>query len=50
MLTLPEREIEVDGRAAIVTCFQSVTGQSRLDVVSARDTFELIAVYGGSGE
>ena len=48
--TLPEREIEVDGRAAILASFESVAGTARLDVVSLRDTFEVIGVYGAPRE
>lgn len=43
--TLPEREIEHEGRTAIVTSFQAVTDPARLDVVSARDTFEVLGIY-----
>ena len=44
--TLPEREIEVDGRPAILTSFQSVAGTARLDVVSLRDNFQVIRIHG----
>jgi RNA polymerase sigma-70 factor (ECF subfamily) len=42
--TLPEQEIEANGRAAIVTRFESLTSTARLEVVSARDTAEIIHV------
>jgi predicted RNA-binding Zn-ribbon protein involved in translation (DUF1610 family) len=42
---LPEREVDVDGRPAIVTSFRSVTGAARLDLVSAADTLSLLAVH-----
>ena len=45
---LPEREIEVDGRAVIVTSFVSVSDAARLDVISAADTLAVLAVYGQS--
>ncbi len=43
--TLPDREVEADGRAALVTRFQSVTGAASLDVVTARDTYEVLGVH-----
>ena len=46
---LPERAIEVAGRAAIVTRLASLDGSARLDVVSARDTFEPLAVHSAPG-
>jgi RNA polymerase sigma factor (sigma-70 family) len=44
--TLPEREVEAAGRAALVTSFESVADAARLDVVSARDTYEILSVHG----
>jgi hypothetical protein len=46
--TLPEQRIEVDGTPAIVTSFESLTDQTRLDVVSACATFEVLAIHGPS--
>lgn len=46
--TLPEREIEVAGRPAIVTVFESLTDSAHLDIVSALDTYETLQIYGGS--
>jgi hypothetical protein len=46
MQLLPEREVEAAGRSAIVTTFQSLTGQARLEVVTARDVFEIISIHG----
>jgi RNA polymerase sigma-70 factor (ECF subfamily) len=43
--TLPEREVEAAGRAALVTSFESVTDRARLDIVSARDTYEILSVH-----
>lgn len=43
---LPDQHIEVDGRAAIVTSFESVTNNARLDVVCAYDTYEVLRIYG----
>lgn len=45
--TLPEREIEVAGRPAIVTVFESLTDTTHLDIVSALDTYEPLHIYGG---
>ncbi|HKG25766.1 MAG TPA: RNA polymerase sigma factor [Thermomicrobiales bacterium] len=45
---LPDREIEANGRPAILSSFESVTDAARYDVVSARDTFELLGIYGDS--
>jgi RNA polymerase sigma-70 factor (ECF subfamily) len=42
---LPPREVEVDGSAARVTGYESVTGHARLDVVATRDTCRLIAIH-----
>ena len=46
MRSLPPYEVETDGRPAIVTRFESVTEQARLEVVSARDSYEVLRVYG----
>jgi hypothetical protein len=43
---LPEREVETQGRAALVTSFASVTDGVRFEVVSARETYEVLRVYG----
>jgi RNA polymerase sigma-70 factor (ECF subfamily) len=43
---LPGRQVEAGGRAAIVTSFESLTAAARIDVVTARDTFEVIGVHG----
>jgi hypothetical protein len=48
--TLPEREVEAAGRAALVTSFESVADAARLDVVSARDTYEILSVHGTPDE
>jgi RNA polymerase sigma-70 factor (ECF subfamily) len=48
--TLPEREVEAAGCAAIVTSFESVTDGARLDVVSASDTYEILSVHGAPNE
>lgn len=45
---LPERVIEYAGRPAVVGGLESVAGTARLEVVSARDTFEVLALDGVS--
>jgi hypothetical protein len=37
--------VEAAGRAALVTSFESVTDGARLDIVSARDTYEILSVH-----
>ena len=41
---LPEGEVEVDGRAAFLISFESVTENARFDVIFEQDTFEVIHV------
>jgi hypothetical protein len=43
---LPEQEIEVDGMASVIKRFESVTNQARYEVVSARDTLQILLVNG----
>jgi DNA-directed RNA polymerase subunit RPC12/RpoP len=45
---LPEREVEADGRVAIVSSFQGIATNARLDVVSARDTFDVLGIHAGA--
>jgi RNA polymerase sigma factor (sigma-70 family) len=42
--SLPKQEIEFAGRPALLTGFESVTDQARIDVISARDTLEVLHV------
>ena len=44
----PDREIEFAGRPAILTSMQSVTHQARLEVIAARDTFEVLSMQEGT--
>ncbi len=46
MRWLPDRYVEVDGAAAVVNRFVSVTGGDYLDVVSTLDDFRLLCVNG----
>lgn len=48
--TLPEREVEVGGRAALLIRFESVVGTAGVDVIHARDTYELLEIHGATGE
>lgn len=41
---LPERAIEAGGVRAVVTTFESLTGASHFDVVSAEDTFRVLTM------
>jgi RNA polymerase sigma-70 factor (ECF subfamily) len=47
MRALPTREIEAGGRPALVTGFESLDDHARLELVSARDTYEVLRVFGG---
>jgi len=44
MRMLPEREIEFTGYPTLVTRFESVTGCATIDVITARDTYEVLDV------
>ena len=44
--TLAWRTVEVGGRPAVVAFLESVTSAARLDVVSRRDTLQVIGIYG----
>ena len=51
MQILTEREIEADGRPAIVVGFESVTGRDRLDIVYVRDDLRVLRIQGsGTGK
>jgi RNA polymerase sigma factor (sigma-70 family) len=43
--TLPEREIQVEEQPALLTTLQSLSSPARLDVISARDSYDVIAVH-----
>lgn len=45
--TLPERQIEVDGRPALVTSLESLTDSARLDLILDLETYETVRVFGG---
>ncbi len=44
MCTLPPRAIEYASTHAIMTSFESVTDQARIDVITARDTCEVLGL------
>jgi hypothetical protein len=44
--TLPEWEMEVNGRSAIVTRLESVTEHASLDIVTTLDTYEILSLNG----
>ena len=44
--TLPRQHIEVNGRFAIVSPFEGVTDNARLDVISDYDTYEVLGISG----
>jgi hypothetical protein len=47
---LPIREATLGGRAALVTGFESVLDAARIEIVSARDTYEVLRSFGESKE
>jgi len=49
MRTVPDRVVEADGQAALVTRFQSVTGAAYLDVVTDRATYAVLGAHHGPG-
>ena len=46
MRALPVREVEADGRPALVSGFESSDGQSRVVIVSDRQTYHVLRSYG----
>jgi hypothetical protein len=45
LCTLPTCHIELNGIPALMTRLRSVTGEAGLDIISVRDTFEIIGLY-----
>jgi RNA polymerase sigma factor (sigma-70 family) len=43
---LPQQEVETDGQVAIVTRFESITNRASLEVVTNRDTFQVLYING----
>jgi hypothetical protein len=46
MRFLPEREIEVAGSPAVLTRFESLTASERLEIISLRDTYQVVSING----
>lgn len=46
MRFLPGRAIDVEGHPAVLTGFESLTGGARLEVVSLRDTLQVVRIEG----
>jgi RNA polymerase sigma factor (sigma-70 family) len=46
---LPEREVEAEGQPAIISTYASVTDGARLEVLSARDSLQVLAIHGAPG-
>jgi hypothetical protein len=44
--TLPRRYLEIDGRAAILSRFASVTDSAVLDIISDEETYEILHIAG----
>lgn len=47
MRALPIREITFEGQPALLTGFESVDGPARLEVISARETLDVLRIEGG---
>lgn len=50
MRALPVREVEAEGRPALVSGFESADGHARLVIVSDRQTYRTLRVYGEGNE
>ncbi len=48
--TLPQREIEFEGRPAILVCFESVAGSAQLEVIVAQASYEVLSVHTNAGD
>jgi hypothetical protein len=46
MRFLPERDIEVAGSQAVLTGFESLTGSAKLEIISLRDTYQVVSING----
>ena len=47
--TLPDRHLQLHGRAAVVTRLASMTTKAELEIVSAADTYETLDIYETQG-
>jgi len=50
MRFLPAREIDIAGSPAVLTGLESVTGGARLEVVTLRDTYQVVGIDGAHEE
>lgn len=50
MRALPVREVEVDGRAVLLSGFASADDGSKMEVLSARETYEILHVDDAAGQ
>lgn len=50
MHALPTRELDFAGRPAILTGFASHESAARVEIVSARDTYEVLGAFGETGD
>jgi RNA polymerase sigma-70 factor (ECF subfamily) len=46
---LPEREVEAQGQSALITTYESVRSGARFEVISARDTYDVLGIYHSFG-
>ena len=46
MRALPTQELDYAGRPALLTGFESLEGLARVELIQARDTYEILHVYG----
>lgn len=44
IFTLPSREIDADGRPALLTRYRSVDGRAQLDILTARDSYDILDI------
>jgi len=45
MRALPDRPLTYAGQSAVLTRYQGLSGPTTLDIISARDTFDILAVH-----
>ncbi len=46
MRALPVRDLELDGQPVVSSGFVSVDGSAKLEILSKRDTYEILHVHG----
>ena len=45
MRLLPDRPLTCQGEAAMLTCYQSLSGPATLNIISGRDTFAILTIH-----